>query len=213
MVGRTSSFCSGDPDVRPRTLSREALPADPAGMLIGAVLLLVLLSVPVLRGDLTKLADLRFRAPWLVPAALASQVLIINVVPDGPAQFHRVVHLASYALLAGFLGCNLRQVPHLWIIAVGGACNLVAIAANGGVMPARPEALAAAGIVQAPGEFINSTAVSDPVLWWLGDVFAIPSWVPLANVFSVGDVVLVVGVALCVHATCRTSPRAALAPA
>ena len=39
----------------------------------------------------------------------------------------------------------------------------------------------------------NSTASSDPSLPWLVDRWAAPDWLPLANVFSVGDVVIAVG--------------------
>ena len=75
---------------------------------------------------------------------------------------------------------------------VGGALNLIAIVANGGVMPADPDALAAAGVEQRAGEFANSTAVAHPHLAFLGDVFAVPSSLPVSNVYSVGDVVLVI---------------------
>jgi hypothetical protein len=36
--------------------------------------------------------------------------------------------------------------------------------------------------------------VADAVLPWLGDVFAWPAPLPLANTFSVGDLVIVLGV-------------------
>jgi multisubunit Na+/H+ antiporter MnhE subunit len=38
--------------------------------------------------------------------------------------------------------------------------------------------------------------VAHPVLEPLTDVFALPAWVPLANVFSVGDVLIGAGIAL-----------------
>jgi len=52
--------------------------------------------------------------------------------------------------------------------------------------------------------------LADPHLPWLGDTFAIPSGVPLANVFSVGDIVLVLGVLVLLHVTCETAPGAPL---
>lgn len=39
-------------------------------------------------------------------------------------------------------------------------------------------------------------------LLFLGDVFAIPASWPFANVFSVGDVLIAVGAAYSIHATC-----------
>jgi hypothetical protein len=35
----------------------------------------------------------------------------------------------------------------------------------------------------------------DPALWPLTDIFALPNWLPAANVFSIGDVLIGVGVA------------------
>jgi hypothetical protein len=170
-------------------------------MLIGLVLLLCLATVPLARGSLAALAELRFRAPGLALAAIAAQVLIISVVPQGGGGVHHVAHLATYGLIGAFLWAN-RDVPYLWLAAIGGALNLVAIAANGGVMPADPDALAAAGVHQQAGEFANSTALAHPHLSFLGDVFAVPSSWPVSNVFSLGDVVLVVSALLALHCLC-----------
>jgi hypothetical protein len=118
------------------------------------------------------------------------------------------VHLASYGLIAAFLWAN-RHIAYLWLAALGGALNLAAIAANGGVMPADPDALAAAGVHQEAGDFANSTAVAHPHLSLLGDVFAVPASWPVSNVFSVGDVILVVAALLALHCLCGS--RLALA--
>ena len=61
-------------------------------------------------------------------------------------------------------------------------------------MPAASSALDRAGL-RAEGGFVNS-ARSDSAVGFLGDVFAVPAGMPLANVFSIGDVLLVVGLAL-----------------
>jgi hypothetical protein len=55
-------------------------------------------------------------------------------------------------------------------------------------MPASPSALARAGLPATLDRFTNSAAVGDPALAALGDVWAIPSGLPLAGVFSAGDV-------------------------
>ena len=36
----------------------------------------------------------------------------------------------------------------------------------------------------------------DPALWFLTDIFALPRWVPFANVFSVGDLLIATGIAV-----------------
>ncbi len=170
-------------------------------MLIGLGLLACLLSVPLAGGRLGALGELRLKALWLVFLGLGVQIVIVSLLPGGSAGLHRGAHLASYALLAAFLVVN-RKVPYLWLIGVGGVLNLIAIAANRGVMPADRGALEAAGVHQAPGEFLNSTAVSGAHLQFLGDVFAVPAWFPVANVFSVGDVLIVAGAFLALHRIC-----------
>jgi Family of unknown function (DUF5317) len=184
-----------------RAVKNEGRTADEDLVLIGTALLLAALTVPLSGGRLSRLGELRMRSLWLVFLALALQVAIINVIPGGSPAPHRIVHLGSYALLAAFVIRN-RHVPFLWLIALGGACNLAAISANGGVMPARAEALAAAGIRQDPASFINSTTVAHPHLQALGDVFAVPAGLPMSNVFSVGDVLIVLGALLALHRIC-----------
>jgi hypothetical protein len=77
--------------------------------------------------------------------------------------------------------------------------NLAAILANGGHMPALPEAMRGAGLTF-DGVHNNSVASSDPNLGWFVDRFAAPSWLPMGNVYSVGDVLIGVGIALTVAA-------------
>jgi hypothetical protein len=111
-----------------------------------------------------------------------------------------VAHLWSYGLVGACVIWNL-EIRFMWVVAVGGLLNLIAIAANGGVMPASPDALAAAGLKAGDGSFTNSDAVEGGAnLAFLGDVFAIPSGWPAANVFSLGDAVLLLGVLLVLHA-------------
>ena len=61
-------------------------------------------------------------------------------------------------------------------------------------------ALETAGLDVKSGEFANSDYVEDAHVGFLGDVFAIPDGWPGANVFSVGDVLMLLGVILAIHA-------------
>jgi hypothetical protein len=141
-------------------------------------------------------------------AAIALQFLVITILPGAPEWFDRSGHLASYVLLGAFAWVN-RRVPGVPLMAIGGALNVLAIAANGGVMPASGWALTTAGIPIGPG-FHNSALLAHPHLLFLGDVFAIPSAVPHAEVFSVGDLFLMGGAVYGIHRICRR--RAAPAP-
>jgi hypothetical protein len=71
-------------------------------------------------------------------------------------------------------------------------------------MPADPAAIAAAGLPQNATEFANSAPADGVLLGFLGDVFHTPGWLPIHNVFSVGDVVVVLGAFLLLHRACGT---------
>ena len=167
-------------------------------MLLGLVLLAIVSAVPLLGGRLTALAEVRFRGTWIIGVAIAAQIVIISVVPGGGDGLHKATHVATYLLAGVFVWVN-RAIPGLLLAAAGGGANFLAIFANGGVMPALPSALRTAGIEQHAGEFANSTAVHAARLQFLGDVFAIPASWPAANVFSVGDVLILLGSAFCLH--------------
>jgi hypothetical protein len=169
-------------------------------LLVTPVLLCVL-SVPLLGGHLSALGKLRLRWTPALLGALTVQLAVLGLAPGWPDAVLAIGHMASYGLAAAFLAAN-RDVPWLWLIGLGGLANLAAIAANGGRMPASPAALDAAGVAPPEG-FSNSAVMADAELAFLGDVFASPAgWGPLSNVFSVGDVCLVVGAALALHRIC-----------
>jgi hypothetical protein len=170
-------------------------------MVIGLVFLLCLASVPLAGGRLGALAELRFRARWVLVASILAQIVIISVVPQGSAALHDAVHIGTYVAVAAFVVAN-RRIPWVWLVALGGALNFAAIVANGGIMPATPRALKAAGMVVDPAEFTNSRAVAHPHLQLLGDVFWLPSAWPVSNVFSVGDVLILLGALLAMHCVC-----------
>ncbi|MEX0914076.1 MAG: DUF5317 family protein, partial [Demequina sp.] len=128
----------------------------------------------------------------LIWVALAVQVVIMQWDVAGAAA--PVLHVLTYAAVLAFLWFN-RNLPGALVVAIGTLSNGVTITLNGGDLPASSAAAEAAGHSQGDG-FDNSAVVADPILPWLGDVFAWPAPLPLANTFSVGDVVLVIGVAV-----------------
>lgn len=172
-------------------------------MLLLVVIVVALVSVPLVGGSLRRLEGLRFRLGWLVQVALAIQLLITVVDTGMSVDRLRALHLLSYAVLAYALLAN-RRIPGMPLVLAGLALNVAAITANGGTMPADPGALRRAGIVT-DGGFENSAAVPHARLRFLGDVFAVPEGVPFANVFSVGDVLLVAGGVVMIHTTCGST--------
>ena len=176
-------------------------------MVLVAVVVLSALAVPLSGGRLGAVAEVRLRRAWAVFVALGLAVLAIGL-PGLPDWLRSLLVAAAYPVGAVFLAAN-WGVPGIPVAALGAALNLLAIVANGGVMPASPAALERAGIpVDEPG-FQNSTAVADPRLAFLGDVFAVPASWPLSNVFSVGDVLIGLGLAWGLHRICgsRLVPR------
>jgi Family of unknown function (DUF5317) len=167
-------------------------------MLIGVALLVCLATVPAAGGSWERLSRLTFAAPRAILAAITLQVIIVSLLPGGAPWLHNLLHIASYAPAAWFVWAN-RRLAGVPLMALGGALNLAAITANGGVMPASRQALAHAGLPADTGEFANSAVVAHPHVPWLGDVFATPAALPIANVFSVGDVLLVAGALVALH--------------
>ena len=158
-------------------------------MLLLACVVMGLVLAVLAGGRVGRLARVQLRAAWAIVAALGLQVLVISVMPEAGLPVHVPLHLASYAL-AGYCVYANRDLPGILLIGLGGAANALAIAANGGVMPASASAVAAVGLPAEPG-FANSTVVADAHLSFLGDVFAFGG--PFPNVFSIGDVLIGLG--------------------
>ncbi len=172
-------------------------------MLILVAAVLGVLSALVLGGSGRRLAELPVRALWLPPVALVLQVVIIEIVPDGLPALLSGIHIATYVMAGAFIWLN-RKIPGLLFVALGAVSNGVTIALNDGTLPARAGALKAAGLPVHPEGFVNSGVRAHAVLPWLGDVFAWPVPLPLANVVSVGDVLIVGGLTYGAHVVCRS---------
>ena len=172
-----------------------------SAVLLVVAFLLSVVTVPLAGGRLSALAELRISQPWLLLASLSVQVSVVSLWPDADPVLLAVGHVASYAFIVLFLLAN-RDMPGLWLVSVGTAMNLTAIVANGGVMPATRAALEAAGRLPTSEAFANSTIVQHAQLKFLGDVFAWPEPLPLANVFSAGDICIVIGAVMVVHQIC-----------
>ena len=157
-------------------------------------------------GRLERLGALRLRWAPLALLGLAIQVLIFSdpvggLVGDaGPRRLRRVDRDRADRRAAQ------RRDPRRRADRDGAGCNLAAIVANGGWMPADADALASVGGL--PAGASNSIVVADPALGPLTDLFALPAALPLANVFSVGDVLIGAGVAVTIALAMRAAPAA-----
>jgi hypothetical protein len=145
-------------------------------------------------GRLDRLSDLRLRwAPLALLGLLVQVALFADPVSAVVGDAAPAVYVASTAAVLVAVLRDVR-VAGMAVVALGAACNLAAIVANGGYMPADPAALAS--VVELSPGYSNSVVVADPALRPLTDLFALPAAFPLANVFSVGDVLIGIGIAL-----------------
>ena len=79
-------------------------------------------------------------------------------------------------------------------------------------MPASPEAISAIDPLGSEG-FSNSVVMADPALRPLTDIFALPPWVPFTNVFSIGDVLIWIGLVVVIASAMRRSRTPGVAEA
>jgi hypothetical protein len=150
------------------------------------------------------LADLPIRWPWLMVVGLLVQVALFSApVTDRIGALGPPIYVASTGVVLLAIWIN-RRIPGMLVVAIGATCNLSAIVANGGYMPADPATMAALGKGD-PTTYSNSAVLADPVLRPLTDIFVLPDWVPFTNVFSVGDVLIGVGVATVIIVAMRRS--------
>jgi hypothetical protein len=170
-------------------------------MVLGLAVLVALAVGRLLGGRVSALAALAIRAPWLFYAAVAAQIVAFpsGVLPWSIGDSLATgLWLLSYALLIAGVAVNVR-LPGAGLVGLGMLSNLAAVAGNGGHMPARASALRAAGVLYR-GVHNNSAIASHPNLPWLIDRWPVPAWIPMGNVYSVGDVLIAVGAVVLVCA-------------
>ena len=171
-----------------------------------AVLIGLLVGV-LAGGRLLAIGDIRIRwwplivIGFLTQVALFSDQVAAVIGAAGPPLY------VGSTLMVGAAVLRNLSLPGMPLIVAGAVCNMAAILANGGFMPSTQEALAAIG-KGAPSVYSNSSLVDQPALPWLIDRFVLPEWLPFANVFSVGDVLLGIGVAWLIVATMLRGRRA-----
>jgi uncharacterized protein DUF5317 len=157
-------------------------------------------------GRISGLADIHFRWAPLVFVGFLFQIVLFH--PDVASRIGSLgppLYVLSTAIVVAAVLRNV-DLPGMPLVLLGAASNLVAILANGGYMPASPSALAAVGEA-APVIYSNSSVVPNPAFEPLTDVFALPAWLPFNNVFSVGDVILGVGVVIVIVTAMRGGSR------
>jgi Family of unknown function (DUF5317) len=165
-------------------------------MLLVYAVALGLIAGLVSRGRLSALGSVHIRFWPVALVGLAFQLLLFSSpIAASVGRLGPSLYVLSTTLVLMALLFNLRQ-PGFWLITIGALLNFSAIIANNGFMPASLDAMAAltggAGLPTA--DYTNSAlASSTTVLPFLGDIFVLPHPLPLANVFSIGDLLIGLG--------------------
>lgn len=148
-------------------------------------------------GSVLRLGDLRIRwAPVIALGMVVQLLLFSSSIGAALGDAAPIVYVASNAAVLVAVARNFA-IPGLRLVLVGGAANLLAICANGGFMPVSRDAVIAMG--RMPKEGYSNSRLFDGVAFApLTDLFAMPIWMPMANVFSVGDILIGTGVAIAV---------------
>lgn len=190
-------------------------------MLRIVVIIAVLLYALLRGGKLTNFAALRVRRLWLVAVGFAIRILIDTPFLASPLLQVWVTPLffVSFGLLVGWIWEN-RHLAGGALIGAGVLMNLAAVTANGGAMPVDPAAALYAG--KPISDAVSSAAIADvhrafgeqTNLWILTDIFPLPAGIPYAGVYSLGDIILTVGIAILCYRTmlARPTPRSQTAP-
>src|SRR5262245_25214777 len=175
------------------------------------LLIALAIVVGLLRGgSLRNFAALPLRWVPLIIASFILQLFLFTPFLHRPLIDVAVepLYLLSMAMATVWVALNWR-IPGMPLVAVGLLMNFVAIAANGGHMPVSRENMLYSGKIVnfADGATTsNNSVLASPEqarLWILTDIIPLPKEFPLANVFSIGDVLLVIGIGLLCYRTIR----------
>jgi len=167
------------------------------------------------RGSIGALGSVKVKLWPVALIGLAFQLLLFSsplaaeVGKLGPS-----LYVVSTTLVLMTLVVNIRQ-PGFWLIALGAFANFAVIVANGGQMPASAEAFAMLnGTVAVPTTDFSNSFIAGPntPLYFLADIFVLPPPVPLANVFSIGDVLIGLGGAWFIVRVMHQRPTISRAP-
>lgn len=162
-------------------------------------------------GRLASLGNVSIRwAPVALMGLLAQVALFSTPLTDHVGSLGAPLYVATSLLVLLVVLRNLA-IPGLAVMALGAALNLAAIVANGGYMPVSDAAVAALGKTLHAG-YSNSVMLGHPHLAPLTDIFAMPAWLPFPNIFSVGDVLIGVGLAWAIAVSMRRGARGNLPP-
>ena len=151
-------------------------------------------------GSIGRLSKLSFRWPWLIIAVVVIRQAVL-LTPLGRVAGARYVYVAALLAIIVWVGWHSTRVRGIWLVAVGAALNVVVIVANNARMPVAPELAGAILPRSNPGLYTVMGPQTN--LNILGD------WIKLSLIpeaYSIGDVLIAVGLAIVVFLAVRNPP-------
>jgi hypothetical protein len=180
-----------------------------------AVLLTLVLGVAT-GGHPSRLARLQVRGWPLLFVAVGVQIYFAGHVTDaqwGPLPLRAGAFVTTHALVLAVTVLNV-PLPGMRTAAAGAGSNLLALVANGGLMPVSPQALLTVGHGSTVAALAAGAAVTgskgillppaETGLWPLTDIFLLPPPFPLPAVFSLGDILVALGLGYLIWHTMHT---------
>ncbi len=165
-----------------------------------------------------RIAAIPLRSGWLALLAFTLQWPLLQA-PAGPVQrigVQQALFLLSHVLLLAFVWRN-RRLPGIQIIGLGVVCNLLVIAANGGLMPITPETLVqinpGSTLAQWPrgAHYGHSKDIillrAEIRVWALSDILVLPPPFPRPTAFSLGDLLIASGIVLLLQGSGIAKPE------
>jgi hypothetical protein len=141
---------------------------------------------------------------WLVLVATLPQILAFFLPATReriPNQWIPFILISTQIILLVFVWLN-RKVPSMWLLGLGLVLNFAVITLNSGWMPITPEILEVQGAPEGSWQIGSRHGYSkdlvltkdSTILWILSDILTLPDWIPYRVVFSIGDVIIALGI-------------------
>lgn len=171
-------------------------------MIVVGVFLAVVIGL--LRGGLDCLGEISLKGMPLIWVALIMRAMV-GVVENTGFAYAPWLQIVAYVFFLYALWLNWSSLG-IKFLGLGSLLNFVVIAANGGRMPVSAEAIARAGGSGTPSG-THMLVTENTHLWFLADVIALPRISPMAQIISVGDIFIVLGVFIFIqHQMVRKEP-------
>jgi hypothetical protein len=178
-----------------------------------AVIAAALAIAVLVGGDVRRLSQIRIRHIELMLAAFAVKV-VVALLGTGHTQLAvnvaRPLNVIGAILLLAVVWFN-RRIPGALLFGAGLTLNLLAILAFGGRMPvllprdADPNSPLLA-VLKAGLDPLHVALQHPRGLWFIGDIFTIPSIGGHSSLVSIGDLLMAAGVAWLIIRCSQRSP-------